>query len=52
MMFHPILKKYNGCEGSLPCQEPLKEVLLTVGDEVEEGHDNGPSEGAVRQACR
>lgn len=30
---------------------PLKEVLLTVSDEVEEGHDNGPSEGAVCQAC-
>lgn len=28
------------------------EVLLTVGDEVEGGHDNGPSEGAVRRVCR
>lgn len=31
---------------------PLKEALLTVGDEVEAGHGNGPSEGAAHQACR
>lgn len=52
MMFHPVLKKCNGCEDSLPCQEPLKEVLLTVGDEAEGGHGNGPGEGAAHQACR
>lgn len=51
-MFHPILMKCNGYEGSLPCQEPLKEVLLIAGDEVEVVHGNGPSEGAKLQVCR
>lgn len=52
MMLHPILKKCNGCEDSLPCQGPLKEVLLTGGDEVEAGRGNGPSEGAEHQVYR
>lgn len=52
MMFRPILKKCNGCEDSLPCQGPLKEVLLAAGDEVEAGRGNGPSGGAVHQVYR
>lgn len=52
MMFHPILMKCNEYEGSLPCQEPLKEELLVVSGEVEVAHGNGPSEGAALQACK
>lgn len=52
MMFHPNLMKYNECEDSLPCQEPLKEELLIVSDVVEGVHGNGPSEGAMLQVCK
>lgn len=51
-MFHPILTRYNGCEDSLPCQEPLEEGLLIVGGEVEEVRGNGPSEDAKHQGCK
>lgn len=50
MMFHPIPMKCNGCEGSPPCLEPLKEEPLFVSDEVEEVHGSVPNEGAMAPA--
>lgn len=44
--------KCSGCEDSLPCQEPLKEVLLIVSDEVEVVRGNGPNEDAMLQVCK
>lgn len=52
MMFHPVLMKCNEYEDSLPCQEPLKEELPVVSDEVVVVHGNGPSEDAVLQAYK
>lgn len=52
MMFHPILMKCNGYEDNLPYQEPLKEELLIVSDEVEEVRDNGPNEDAMHQVYK
>lgn len=49
MMFHPILMRCIGCEDTLPCQEPLKEELLIVSDEVEVVRGNGPSGDAMLQ---
>lgn len=52
MKFHPVPMKCNGCEGSPPCQEPLKEEHRSASGEVGAAHDSEPSEDAADQAGR